>query len=150
MQKVLDILYWHAIKMVPCPKVGINRLVERFGKFPATYMQFLQTMGFSAGVYMRGSSVFYKEIEDWEDGAIELLEDNDNKLELPASAFVFWMHQGYQFAFFNLDDGDDPRVYYYTEVKADDGFVLTHQKLSDFYLDRIRDSGLEIPQMYAQ
>ncbi len=60
------------------------------------------------------------------------------------------MHQGYQFAFFNLDDGDDPRVYYYTEVKADDGFVLTHQKLSDFYLDRIRDSGLEIPQMYAQ
>lgn len=147
MQKVIDILYYHSNSMVPCPEVGINRLVERFGKLPATYMQFLRTMGLRAGDYMRGSSAFYNEIEELEYGAKELLEDNNSKLELPANAFVFWMHQGYQFAFFSLDDGDDPKVYYYNEVNTEDVFVLTHQKLSDFYFDRIIDSGLKIPQM---
>jgi hypothetical protein len=34
---------------------------------------------------------------------------------LPEDAFVFLMHQGYQFLFISLDQGDDPPVFLVTE-----------------------------------
>jgi hypothetical protein len=51
------------------------------------------------------------------EGAEELLEKDDSPFVLPEKAFVFWMHQGYQFAFFVADGDDDPMVYYYMEGK---------------------------------
>ena len=53
----------------------------------------------------------------------ELLEENDFPFRLGEKDFVFYMHQGYQFCFFNVDEGDgdldegdgDPPVYYYLE-----------------------------------
>ena len=64
------------------------------------------------------------------EGAEELLEDDDtwlieergaegNPFELPDDAFIFLMHQGYQFMYFHTADrNEDPPVYYYLEWAA--------------------------------
>jgi hypothetical protein len=49
------------------------------------------------------------------------------KFQLPEKAFVFWMHEGYQFMYFVLDennDDDDPRVFFWQDdmQQAEEGF----------------------------
>ncbi len=82
---------------------------------PSVYKTFLATMGKNAGNFMLGSSEFYDELGELKEAVIELLEDNNFKVALPKDAFVFWMHQGYQFAFFTQGTEKDPKVYYYGE-----------------------------------
>ena len=117
--------------------------IEEFFKIelPAFYKEFLLTMGKSAGQFMRGNSVFYNEIFDLREGSIELLNENDFK-ELPENTFVFWMHQGYQFAFFYLDQGDNPPVYFYYEGKTKDNFELKENSFSNFLEKQLVLSGL--------
>lgn len=81
---------------------------------PKVYKEFMLTMGRSAGSYMLGSDIFYDKVFDLNNWGRELLEENGFK-ELPVDAFVFWMHQGYQMAFFILGESDNPIVYYYDE-----------------------------------
>lgn len=99
---------------------------------PKTYKDFLLNMGKSAGSYMKGSSVFYDEIFILKEGAKELLEENNFK-EIPENSFVFWMHQGYQMAFFNLDEGDNPPVYYFCEGENQVDFLKINSLLDFFY-----------------
>ena len=42
------------------------------------------------------------------------------------------MHQGYQFSFFNLNDGDNPPVYYYCEGQEEKDFIKTHETFGNF------------------
>ena len=52
-------------------------------------------------------------MREWAD---EMLAENGRPFELPPGAFVFLMHQGYQFMYFVCDGAtDDPPVYYYLE-----------------------------------
>lgn len=111
-------------------------------KLPLAYVKFLFAMGKDAGKFMDGSSVFYNEIFDLKDGAIELLEDNDFK-PLPDNTFVFYMHQGYQFAFFYLTDGDDPPVYYYYEGRTQGDFEKIEVSFTDFLESQLIMSGLK-------
>ena len=93
---------------------------------------------------MRGSSCFYDEIFFLREWAIDLLEEK-NFRELPANSFVFWMHQGYQFAFFLPDEGDNPRVFFYTQVENNYGnpdFILQNNRLTDFYYDELKMAGI--------
>lgn len=46
---------------------------------------------------------------------------------LPADAFVFLMHQGYQFSFFALAKGDDPAVSSYLEGRKERSFRRDYQ-----------------------
>jgi hypothetical protein len=87
------------------------------GKLPAVYKQFLKQLGRSAGELFRGSEYavsqcFHLRLKEH---AEELLRRSGASFILPQTAFVFLMSQGYQFAFFNLDQGDDPSVYHYFE-----------------------------------
>lgn len=111
----------------------IDRIEENFNvRLPIVYRVFLSIMGKGAGQYMRGSSVFFNEIYLLRDGAEELLKGN-NFRPLPKDVFVFWMHQGYQFAFFYLNQGDDPAVYYYCEGTKESDFIRITKTLSEFF-----------------
>jgi hypothetical protein len=87
------------------------------GPLPAVYRQFLKQLGRSAGELLRGSEYAVSQPLrlHLREHAEDLLRRSAAPFALPASAFVFLMSQGYQFSFFNLDQGDDPSVYHYLE-----------------------------------
>jgi hypothetical protein len=115
-----------------CSGKQISKIEESFNvSLPVAYKEFLLVMGKGAGQFMLGSSVFYNEIFDLREGSIELLSENDFK-ELPENTFVFWMHQGYQFAFFYLDQGENPPVYFYYEGETKGDFELVENSFTDF------------------
>jgi DNA repair exonuclease SbcCD nuclease subunit len=124
-------------RLIPINNEDISKIELEFNaSLPKVYKQFLQLMGSSAGVYMQGSSVFYNELLSLKEWANELLVEN-NMQPLPDNAFVFWMHQGYQIAYFNLNDGDDPPVYYFTEGQANNAFELKENSLTDFFSSQL-------------
>ena len=51
---------------------------------------------------------------------------------LPENAFVFFMHQDYQFLFFLLGSEDDPAIYHYSEVKEMNDFQRIYDHFSEF------------------
>jgi hypothetical protein len=89
---------------------------------------------------MKGSSAFYNEIFDLREGSIELLYEDGFK-DLPDNTFVFWMHQGYQFAFFYLNQGENPPVYFYYEGRTKDDFELVENSFTDFLETQLVMSG---------
>lgn len=82
---------------------------------PNAYECFLLKFGEGAGGFMQGTDIFYSSLKGLKEEAIELLEENEEGFGLPDDAFVFSMHQGYEFLYFKLSDGDDPEVYQYVE-----------------------------------
>jgi len=99
---------------------------------PKTYIRFLELMGRGAGSFMEGSSAFIDELFYLREGVDELILQHELK-PLPDDAFVFWMHQGYQAAFFRTKDGDDPPVYFYAEGHKMTEFILLDKTLTDFF-----------------
>lgn len=99
--------------------------------FPKAYQEFLLLMGHGAGNFLRGSDCFFEHLLCLQNWAVKLLQENNFSESLPEDAFVFLMHQGYQFSFFRLSEGDDPPTYYYCEG-SDQNFTRSHDRLSDF------------------
>jgi hypothetical protein len=99
---------------------------------PPIYKKFLSVMGQKSGDFLRGSDFWYPELLTLRQGAESLLHDLSSSLKLPQSAFVFGMHQGYQFFYFDTSDGDDPPVYYYLE--GDEEFSRKFDHYSEFLL----------------
>ena len=126
-----------------CSRAEIQK-IENYYKvqLPETYVEFLKYMGKGAGKFMMGSSAFYDEIFDLKEGGIALLVENEFK-PLPNLAFVFWMHQGYQFAFFNVNDGQNPPIYYYTEGSVQADFEKKENSFTDFLESQLQDSGIK-------
>lgn len=126
-------------KLVPFTAEKLERLERLYKvKLPQVYRDFLLTMGNGAGQYMVGSSAFSHEVFQLRDIAIELLSEN-NFRNLPDEAFVFWMHQGYQFAFFPLNGNDDPPVYYFSEGTRQTEFTKINDSLSHFFIVKLSD-----------
>lgn len=102
-------------------------------KLPKAYLEFMRYTGY--GQYFVGSDYKMSDVKQLNGWAEELLEENDFPQKLPESGFVFWMHQGYMFYFFRLDEGDDPPVYYYSECEDLTGFVKCYDSFTDFIID---------------
>jgi hypothetical protein len=119
-------------RLFRCTLAEVQKIEDSFGvKLPLAYKEFLLQMGKGAGRFMAGSSIFYDEIFELEYFAKELLDENSFK-SLPEKTFVFWMHQGYQFAFFYLDQGDDPAVYNYCEGLTRGDFLKVSDSITKF------------------
>ena len=132
-QKIADYLIFRGEELVPL-NIEEIKTIEAFYdvKLPQTYKEFLLLMGKDAGKYMLGTSAFYGDIFELQEWGFELYRENGVE-NIPADAFTFWMHQGYQAVFFRTSEGDDPPVYYYIEGSAENKFVLKEKSLSDFF-----------------
>lgn len=98
------------------------------------------SMGKGADKYMRGSDVFFDHIFELQGWGEELVREN-NFNDLPANSFVFWMHQGYQMAFFMLTEGDNPPIYFYGEGTGQSDFDKKGS-LVEFFEIQLKFSGL--------
>ena len=137
LNKLIDTLEKSGNNLQPCTMSEVRSLEGHYNvSLPLVYQEFLLAMGKGAGMYMRGSSAFFDEIFDLRSWAVDLVKDN--KLErLPPDSFVFWMHQGYQAAFFIIDGNDNPKVYYFSEGKGQREFVIVENCLSDFFYSQL-------------
>lgn len=99
----------------PCIEEEIKKLEEHFQfRLPKKFREYLLVTGHGAGEYKIGSDYQYKYLFDLTRQARCELKRAGNPFQLPEDAFVFFGHQGYIFAWFNVSDGDDPPVYTYS------------------------------------
>ena len=98
----------------------IGEVARRQGvRLPAAYLHFLSRLGRSAGDFLRGSDFLYPELLALKEYARELLEEDRAGLVLGDEHFVFFMHQGYQFLYFDTTASDDPPVHLYLEGEGE-------------------------------
>ncbi len=114
--KVKELKLINTFQCRPCTPSEIDKLEGWIhGLLPMAYKEFLLWMGHNDGGFLQGSERLYYDLTTIQEGAVDLLEENGFPEPFPPDAFVFFMHQGYQFAYFRLSEGDDPPVYYYLE-----------------------------------
>jgi hypothetical protein len=99
----------------------IREVARRQGAaaLPAVYGRFLGRLGRSAGDFLRGSDFLYPDLLPLKDYARELLEEDEAASALGPEHFVFLMHQGYQFLYFDATEAEDPPVYLYLEGEGE-------------------------------
>jgi hypothetical protein len=125
-------------KIMPCTEQDIETLQKQLNcTLPLAYKEFLLWMGRGAGQFMTGSLFFYDDLEDMQLLATEMLEEDEFPQLLPTDAFVVWAHQGYQFTFFRLNEGDNPPIYYYREMQPEKTFPQTDKCFSDYLTTEI-------------
>lgn len=120
---------------MPCTEEEIANLEHLFSnyKLPRAYTEFL----ISAGKFesrLVGETCFYDDLFLLKTGAIKILEDDKSALALNQEDFVFFSSQGCLFAFFKLNEGDNPPVYSYIEGSAQSEFFKEANSFSDFLL----------------
>lgn len=121
-------------KRRPCTEQEISSLEEELGlSLPAAYKEFLLWGGHNTGRIWEGSDCCFEDLKILQESAVELLEENKFKEALPEDAFVFFMHQGYQFMFFRTSEGEDPPIYFYKESQQNPlhSFVRLHSSFSE-------------------
>ena len=125
-----------------CTADEIRALEEKYSvTLPAKYKEFLKAGDALFQEIMVGSDFHPPYLENLNDWAKELLEEDGNSHKLKPGDFVFCMHQGYQFLFFNcLESTDDPPVYYYLE--GGDGF----QEVAPSFTSYIATTKTEVEQ----
>ena len=117
-----------------CDSEILNSFLLRFSdiKLPSAYVDFMRYAG--DGSYWIGSDCSFDDVPKLREWADELLEENSFPCKLKEDDFVFWMHQGYMFYFFNLSEGDDPPVYYYSEAAEISSFVKCSDSFTSFII----------------
>jgi hypothetical protein len=99
-----------------CTDGEVEKLEKHFNiKLPSVYRDFLLAMGHGAGSLYTGTHFTYEHLFELRGWAEELLADVGPDFYLPDDAFVFLMHQGYDFLYFQTSEGDDPPVYEFLE-----------------------------------
>jgi len=122
-------------KMRPCSKNDLIKLrqIANEKELPASYMSFMKDAG--NGIrFFKGSSYNMSEIFNLQEWAIELLDEDGSDEMLTDNDFVFFMHQGYQFYFFKLNEGNDPPVYFYEEGENSKSFIKKYKSFTDFII----------------
>jgi SMI1 / KNR4 family (SUKH-1) len=123
----------------PCSAADVKN-VERDGGniLPAAYKAYLLIAGREPPAAWVGSDCTICDLPKLFGWAAHLLSEN-HQPPLPEQAFVFIMHQGYQFKYFIADgNSDDPPVFYYLE--GEPKTVRQFERLSDLLAVVARDS----------
>lgn len=134
-KQLKEILIKEGIELIPGTIEQVNEFKENnnYKTLPTSYVNFLLAMGNGTNNgFLRGHSCFFNELNDLKEGAEELLLDDNSALKLSDQSLVFWMSQGYMFAFFNLDEGDNPPIYFYKELSQQKNFMKITDSLTEF------------------
>ena len=96
----------------------MSSLKELEGKYkitlPDSYKEWHQNGGQNKDSLI-GTDVDFPRLSEIQDWAKELLTEDQSSFTLPDKAFVFLMHQGYQFMYFICNGNNDPQIWYYHE-----------------------------------
>jgi hypothetical protein len=126
-----------------CTRSEIEDLERLVGaQLPAAYEQFLLAIGHRAGAFLQGTDVSYAQVVGLADAARALLTENGLPDALPKDAFVFYMHQGYEFGYFPPGAGEDPPVFPYVEGQG--GPQLVWPRFTAYLADMMRFHGQAI------
>lgn len=99
---------------------------------PESYRQFMEVAGNGVADFLQGSDFTLRELDGVREAANELLEAAGLPT-LPSDAFVFTMHQGYQFYFF-----DKGEVFYFREGAKDvEKRFDSFEEFFDYVIDNI-------------
>ncbi|HYE20020.1 MAG TPA: SMI1/KNR4 family protein [Tepidisphaeraceae bacterium] len=117
----------------PATGAEVRELERAAGvRLPDSYKAYLLIAGRRPPGAWVGSDCALGQLAPLRAGADALLREN-GRPPLPAGAFVFLMHQGYQFFYFATDDDaaapDDPPVWYYLE--AEPAAVRSFERFSE-------------------
>lgn len=111
-------------------------------KLPEAYLKFMECAG-RGYVMFSGSDYSIRNMErfnGFKEGALELLEECNFNKRIGDNQFVFMGHQGYMYWFFNLDDGDNPSVYFfeesYDESYTQNDFTKLSETFSEFLIKK--------------
>ncbi len=145
LNKIIDKFQQRQVRLMGCKSEEIDSIKQLAKKtLPVCYLEFLRTMGkgmsedieksnyYEYGSFV-GTAVFFEDLFDNKEGAIELLNEDGSNLILTEDDFVFYDSQGILFAFFKLSEGDNPPVYFYREGSGQTSFIKTADTLSSFY-----------------
>lgn len=137
-KQLIDLKLVSPDELIGCTQDEVIQLEQELGVWlPKAYQEFLLLMGYGRGKFLRGSDCFFRDLPFLKDWAIELLEENNFPASLPEDAFVFLMHQGYQFSFFRVSEGEDPPTYSYCEGTNETSFIRSDDKYSDFLMTEV-------------
>lgn len=120
-----------------CSAEQIQEIETKFQvTLPPIYKNYLAVMGQKSGDFLRGSDFWYPELLTLKEAAETLLREDHSSLKLPSTTFIFGMHQGYQFFYFDTVVGDDPPVFHYMEGE---GATQQFESFSQFLLAMLSD-----------
>lgn len=142
-ERIIDDYRKQGRKFYPVPQEQIDKLMKIWDHLPTAYMEFLRVMGGGDGVidknnpperepFMVGEDFYIDMLFELKERGVELLKENNAPFELKDDDFVFWMSQGVMFAYFNINEGYDPPVYFYSE-----GDNAPAKKVSDSFSEFI-------------
>jgi hypothetical protein len=95
-------------------RIRVDQGVERL---PASYIQFLRTMGRGAGELLVGTDVFYPEILGIKADAQVLFRECNFSVPTFEDSVVIAMHQGYEVYWLESCKDEDPPVFLYHEYE---------------------------------
>ncbi|MEK7723943.1 MAG: SMI1/KNR4 family protein [Acidobacteriota bacterium] len=103
-------------KPIGCSNSEINYLENYFGfQFPLAYKEYLKFMGKDNCIFI-GSECFFGNVIENTKYLPELLSENNIDFVLPDKYLVFFVHQGYMAAWFELPKkSENPEVWFFTE-----------------------------------
>jgi hypothetical protein len=110
-----------------CNEAEIAEIEKMYGlKLPTIYRQFLKRMGKEAGSFLDGTNYLCSTLSSLRRQAETLLKECNAQLSLDKNDFIFAVHQGYQFLFFNAQTSADPAVFLYLEYENSFKQVYSH------------------------
>ncbi|WP_138754249.1 SMI1/KNR4 family protein [Paenibacillus sinopodophylli] len=137
-QNLIDLKLAEKEELMGCSLQKIEKLEQLLDvKLPACYREFLLLMGASAGRLFVGTDIFINQICHLRKEAEKLLKENNVKYILKTDSVVFSMHQGYEFNFFHISDGDNPPIYQY--VEGNDIPLLCWSNIRDYINEEIEN-----------
>jgi len=125
---------YHSAK--PCSAADVATLEQQHGvQLPEVYRQFLFHFGRGLEGYETGTDFTLNWLPGMKPAADRMLAAEGFQT-LAENAFVFWMHQGYQFCFFMCSaEHEDPEVWYFNECAPQIGLVKVADTLSHFLMN---------------
>lgn len=119
----------------------IAELTDKYQHLPKAYTELMGLLGHgTTAPFWDGQDFFCYSVSSLHEYAVDTLKENEELITLKDSDFVFWMSQGVLFAFFSINEGDDPPVYLYTEA-VHGRFIKAAESLSDFIWNYCFDPG---------
>lgn len=121
-----------------CTENEIAAITQCVGtSLPQVYIEFLNVLGKSCGNFLQGTDIFCDAILEIQDWALELVNEENKPDILPENSFILFMHQGYQFGYFLLDNKANPPIYFFSEgMKAPE---KKWKSLEEFFLTVLHD-----------